>query len=461
MSYIIPIGPPGYYNYDNQTTDTDSTPPKEHQEAVDGAAQDYYGTHHPPAEAGSTTAALAKLVPPQVRMRDPRENPRLEGFYADADRLLGQPTPAHEYRYVVSVADLNSWLTDVYHPKRAALQALAGELESLQQRLHSFAEISAVIGPAGYHSFVTPVLELGDVLNLLLSVERRAEAVHQELLETDELRISLEAAAHAAACHGHGDWDGARRWDDWKGPAQRAARGTFHAQRTARKWDLATRLSGYYATAEQVNTPPYEAIMVELSRVEEEALSFSPRGGLDENDGAVLERALTILRVLRDLGCHACSLSWKARSEAMQQDEVLARLETETADSMTFERRQMLLQRQREIVEENEGRAERANKAVADHFVQYGEAPVMRLLGRVNTGMMGSNPPTATATATAGSSGVASPPTQPARPGFQMPLSWYSNMLTSSHVTNMQVMNNVAGGSTNFHLANGYGQIKW
>ncbi|KAK4124858.1 hypothetical protein N657DRAFT_336213 [Parathielavia appendiculata] len=459
MSYIIPIGPPGYYNYDNQTTS--STAHQQHQEAVGGAAQGYYGTHHPPApgpnpaapaEAGGTTAALAKLVPPQVQMRLPRENPRLAGFYVDADRLLSQPTPMHESRYIASVADFNSWMTEVYHPKRAALQTLVSELESLQQRLHSFAEISAVIGPAGYH-FLTPNLELGDVLDLLLSVERRAEEVHQDLLTMDDLKISLEATANATACYSHNDWDAARKWDEWKESSEMAAKRTFHSQRTVRKWDLASRLSNYYNTTEQVNTPPYEAIMLELSRIES---SLDPSSSLNENDRAVLERALTILRVLKDQGCHACSLSWKARSQALQQDEVFARLETEPATTMNYELREQLLQRQREIIEENEGQAERANKAVTDHYVQYGEVPVMRLLGEVNR-----NSKSPTATATAGSGGVVAPPTQSARPSFQMPLSWYSNMLTSSHVTNMQVMNNIAGGSTNFHLANSYGQIKW
>jgi hypothetical protein len=358
-------------------------------------------------------------------MHPPRQNPRLNAFFADADRLLNQPTPMHESRYVATMADFMSWMNDVWDPKIEALQTLLSELESLQQRLHSFAEISAVTGPAGYH-FLTPHLELGDVLDLLLCVERRAEQIYQDLLTMDELRISLEATANATECYNHNNWDGARSLDDWKESSQLAAKGTFHSKRTARKWDLAAKLSNYYATAEKTNTPPYDAIMLELSRIE--SLTSSPR---NEHDRGVLERALTILRVLKDQGCYACSLSWKARSEAMQQDEVFARLETEATIATGHELREALLQRQREIIEENEGQAERANKAVTEHYMQYGEAPIMRLLGELNAN---SNYPTATATATAGSTEVVTTPPQSARPSFQMPLSWYSDMLTSSHV---------------------------
>ncbi|KAH7371668.1 hypothetical protein BKA66DRAFT_590660 [Pyrenochaeta sp. MPI-SDFR-AT-0127] len=462
-NYIVPTGPAGYYNYNNQQTTAPAsgaptqffTPP---QSASAGTAQSYCGTAPPQyteIAPDMATFSLAQLIPAATPMHLPRENVRLAQFYVDVDRLVNLRVPDHETRYIASTRDFEKWIGEVYHPKMQAMESMRAGLEAFQQWLQAFAEDSCRLGTAAY-DFLTPHLEIGDVFDLLILVEQRLEEIYSEFLTIDELKIDIESNTNAAECYNSDKTKYAQQWEAYKDNTKTTARRNFHQARTLRKRVHLKKLTHYVTTANQVDTPPYEAIMKAITAIP--AIN-------SQQDVNVINRTQAILSTARDQGTYIDGLRFQAHSELMQQEEVYAPMVD--AD---YSQHGALLQRQQQIITDMAQQAANQKKAVEDHYIEWGSKPMLKLLD-VFQGTQGlqtamdnyngtshASTPASFVTPIAQATGsVAAGPA----PKFQMPLSRYSNMLTQQHVTNMQIMNNVGGGSTNFHLANSSGGIIW
>ncbi|KAF2032405.1 hypothetical protein EK21DRAFT_110078 [Setomelanomma holmii] len=214
----------------------------------------------------------------------------------------------------------------------------------------------------------------------------------------------------------------------------------------------------FVTTADAIDTPPYEAIRRAIASIP----AINP-----EHDIDILGRASRILICAKDQGTYIDAVRYQAQSDVQQYEEVLI----PTADAPVSQH-ESLLQRQTQISQDMGQKATNQKQAVANHYIEYGAKPIIKLMEafRGANGMVNGTGTTCPATSTYAPA-VLFPPAAPtynsAQAGsqqeaakFQIPLSWYSNMLTQQH-TNMQIMNNVGGGSTNFHLANSSGSIIW
>ncbi|KAH7066455.1 hypothetical protein FB567DRAFT_581779 [Paraphoma chrysanthemicola] len=464
-SYIVPTGPSGYYNYSNQQSSTPpavpSTPSYTPPITATGAAQSYYGTsQHPQPVQGNPTDSLAQLVPARTELHEPRSNPRLTQLYADHDRLVtGLPVPDHETRYISTLSDFNKWMDQVYHPKMRNLTHIRTELESFLQRIYIFAEESCRLGTAAY-TFLTENLEIGDVFAILAATETRLEEIFQALLAMDELKIDIESDTNAADCYISKKTKYAQQWESYKDTTKTTAHVNFIHARTARKKAHCEKVTHFVTTADAIDTPPYEAIMRAIAAIP--AIR-------SEHDVEVLGRAVQILICAKNQGTYIDGIRYQAQSDVMQLEESLVPLQDAHPSQHAA-----LLARQDQITVEMGQKAAAQKQAVENHCIEYGAKPVFKLIeayrgvtGAQSVPVGGYCAPVAQNAYQAAAS-PAPPAYTPAPAGaqqegpkFQMPLSWYSNMLTQSHVTNMQVMNNVGGGSTNFHLANSSGGIIW
>ncbi|OAL43512.1 hypothetical protein IQ07DRAFT_637026 [Pyrenochaeta sp. DS3sAY3a] len=450
-NYIVPTGPSGYNNYSNQQPSNSTSTP---QQTV-GAAQSYYGTPQPQYTQivpGTATLALSQLVPAQTVVHLARENIRLSQFYIDVEQWVTPPLPNHETRYISSVSDFEKWMNEVYHPKMRTLESMRAGVEAFQQRLEAFAEESCRLGTAA-HTFLTEHLEIGDVFDLLVLIERRLEEIYQELLTMDELKIEIESNTNASDCYSNSKTKYAQQWEAYKDTTKKTARRNFHQARSLRKRAHADKLTHYVTTADKIDTPPYEAIMNAIAAIP--AIN-------SQQDVDVLSRTQTVLVCARDQGTYIDGIRFAAYSDMMVQEEVHAPM----VDA-EYSQQSALLQRQQQIITDMPQQAATQRKAVEDHYIEWGAKPILKLLdayhgtNQLQTAMTTYNPAPYNAVQ----------PNDPAAPGnvtqvapapkFQMPYSWYSNMMTQQHVTNMQVMNNIAGGSTNFHLANSSGYKIW
>lgn len=242
----------------------------------------------------------------------------------------------------------------------------------------------------------------------------------------DELKIDIESNTKAADCYSSNKTKYAQQWEAYKDTTKMTARRNFHQARTARKRSHLKNLTHYVTTADQVDTPPYEAIMCAIAAIP--AIN-------SQQDVDVLIRAQTILTCARDQGTFIDSLRFAAHSEMLQEEEVHAPFVD--AD---YSQHNQLLQRQQQIISEINQQAANQKQAIENHYIEWGANPILRLMDAYR----GTNHlQTATGGGYAGAvnNAVAAPayaasnaPVQAPAPKFQMPLSWYSNMLTQQHV---------------------------
>jgi hypothetical protein len=339
----------------------------------------------------------------RTELHEPRSNPRLTQLYADHDRLVtGLPIPEHETRYISTLSDFNKWMDQVYHPKMRSLTHIRAELEMFLQRIYIFAEESCRLGTAAY-TFLTENLEIGDVFTILAATESRLEEIFQALLAMDELKIDIESDTNAADCHTSKKTTYAQQWESYKDTTKTTAHVNFIHARTARKKAHCEKVTHFVTTADAIDTPSYEAIM--------SAIAVIP-AIRSEHDVEVLGRAVQILICAKNQGTYIDGIRYQAQSDVMQLEEALVPLQDAHPSQHAA-----LLARQDQIT------VDMGQKAAAQKQAVGGYSPPVAQ----NAYQAAASPtPPAYTPAPAGA--------QREGPKFQMPLSWYSNMLTQSHV---------------------------
>lgn len=273
---------------------------------------------------------------------------------------------------------------------------------------------------------MTEHLEIGDVFDLLVLVEKRLEEIYQELLTMDELKIDIESNTNASDCYNSSKTKYAQQWEAYKDTTKKTARRNFHQARSLRKRAHAEKLTHYVTTADKIDTAPYEAIMNAIAAIP--AIN-------SQQDFDVLSRAQTVLVCARDQGTYIDGIRFAAYSDMMVQEEVHAPMVD--AD---YSQQSALLQRQQQINTDMAQQAATQRKAVEDHYVEWGAKPILKLLdayhgtNQLQSAMANYNPAPYNADQLAPTSGI---PQAAPTPKFQMPLSWYSNIMTQQHVVSV------------------------
>lgn len=405
---------------------------------VAGEAQDYYGVPADPQHTqGNAAIQVEDLIPAQAKVCLPHENPRVSALHSDIQLIVGRPTPSHQLMYVGDMATYFRWKSETYEPKVTSLRSMIEELDTLRKRLHAQAEESASLGAESW-AFLTPHLEIGDVLDMLTLIERRAEDLYQEIQTMEELQVDLESTANSTQFYQAGNTVTGQQWEQWKEPTKKTLKRAFHKERSTRKKAHSELLEKTAVLAETASDPQYEAVMDAIVRL---------KAIRTKTDCDILDRALTVLRCAKDSSIYIRELSFNARSEALQQEQVhgpMAEAQWQDQDA--------LLQHQRNIIAKIDQEKIDASKKMQEHFVEFAEKPTLALL----SAYLAANGIPTGGVAAAGMGGAT-------KPGeFAMPYSYYQNMMTSMHATQMQVVNNIAGGNTNFHVANATtGQVLW
>jgi hypothetical protein len=275
------------------------------------------------------------------------------------------------------------------------------------------------------------------------AIETRLEEIYNALLAMDELKINIESDTNASDCYKSNKTKYAQQWESFKDTTKRTAQRNFHQARSVRKRAHFDKLAHYVTTADQIDTPPYEAIMNAIAQIS----SLS-----SDHDLGVLTRASIVLRKALNQGIHLDAYRYQALCDMKYQDEVAL----PWVDA-PISQQDALLDRQRQIAAEMTGQCENHKQAVEAHYVQWAQTPIARLMyaySGVQT--MQQTPPLAYASSQAmhtynavpvASAASAAPNATPAHTAaqggeakFQMPLSWYSNMLTQSHVVSFSAL---------------------
>lgn len=391
--------------------------------------------------------SLSSFLPPLNEMTATKQkeyNPDLSQYYTRLESLTSEHGFYVDEPYPSTRDEFMNWGQTYHEPKKAFHQNRINRLQELLDEFAPYAKYSARAGFARW-GYSTAFGEVVDGLNILLETINAIERETKKISDLENRRNELWVTVECTAARHRGDTNFVIQANEWFAKSIQEEKLSYCKGRYQRICERVKDFEEAVRRAEDLETLSAELLFERLDLEIEKIKTGSEDSTVEQRQQAVLvlENYYSMRKSLAEKISDVIMLQvdWyqevrmaEGTGDAVAEGEDLRRGARRTRDTKT-----MALESEFEnkVVQP----LKRSMEAAAAQIAQTQAAQAQASAATASQA--------ATAPA-ASSAGVANFP----RPKFQMPYSYYSNMLTRQHVTNMNVINNIAGGNNSYSMYN-------
>ncbi|KAK6333639.1 hypothetical protein TWF730_003824 [Orbilia blumenaviensis] len=436
-----------------------------------GSANRTRGNIEPEDLAGK---ALIDLLPSQTTLNDPLSNPELLPYYqrfavyTDTHR-----NPPYNTFLCTSTREYETWEDESYKPQKEFFEQKIADFSAILTETVHFSQYNARCGSKGWE-YQTQDGEMVDALDFVLHLTLKLEETFRDLSDLVDEMNKQWAAKEINEARAMGNHQHVSSCEQWILKVMKEE--AINHQRS--KYERLTEtLKGVEIATEKAQALEKYTCDFLAAKVAAEVEAIKLQGHFQSKHEERMKAADVLKhhydirqkldeRLLSFRRAHINAYLAYRLSESLE-NEVAAKAECEVSLNGAIQAKDGAI---RTISEEYDNRITKSllpaissASAMVPALPQYSVASVTVNSSNIQQpplppqNITNNTMPVQT-TANAAPSSTAVPTNQPK---FQMPLSYYSNMLTQQHVTNMNIINNIAGGNTTYSLVNPVTGLKY
>ncbi|KAF3931022.1 hypothetical protein ABW20_dc0102785 [Dactylellina cionopaga] len=416
-----------------------------------------------------------ELLPADISIKDHLENPELLPYYQRLQVYRDtHKNPPYNTHLCCSAAEYDDWENESYKPQQTFYEEKVAHFNNLLKDAVQFTKYSARSGMRGWEH-QTSDGEVVDCLDLIMHIMLRIEETYEDLSNlTDEMNKQWTAKEIYVA-RSTGNQQHVTSCEEWFTAIIREERETFYKARYERISETLKDMEAVVRKAHAIEKFAFDALLAKVT-IEVEAVKSGANSQLSYHERTkvvkVLEKHHDIRQKLEGRLFNFRKVHIKGyldqRLAEYSVDEATVRAE---CDNLLSSATSAKVDAVKNITEEYDFKVSRTLLPTLSSVPTAAPPP---LYSSSTAGVTPNvHPQPSTHRVDNGNpnlsigqpvqSNMQSPGTAPAAnpPRFQMPLSYYSNMLTQQHAVNMNVINNIAGGDTTYSVANPVTGIKY
>ncbi|EGX51587.1 hypothetical protein AOL_s00054g286 [Orbilia oligospora ATCC 24927] len=427
------------------------------------------GTNIDPEDLAGTT--LSDLLPLNITLNDPLENPELLPYYQRfAAYTDTHRNPPYNTFLCTSTHEYETWENESYKPQRAFYEQKIADFNEIVNEARHFAQYNARSGIKGWE-YQTPDGELVDTLDFVIHLAIKLEETYKDLSDLVDEMNKQWAAKEIYEAQRNGNHQHVSVCEGWFSKVAREEAVNYLRSKYER---LTETLKDLEIAVKKAQALEKYACDIVIAKASAEVDVIKSKGQFQSTHEERTKATDTLKhhydirqkleeRLLRFRRVHINSYLAYRLSES-PENEIAAKSECETSLNGATRIEEEAI---RSISEEYDIRVTKSLlpaissvSAMVPALPQYYSAPASQTSiqppplppqdGSASTTFQTSNGSAPTSTTVSGNP-----------PKFQMPLSYYSNMLTQQHVTTMNIINNIAGGNTTYSVINPITGLKY
>ncbi|EPS35496.1 hypothetical protein H072_11118 [Dactylellina haptotyla CBS 200.50] len=413
---------------------------------------------------------LSELIPGDTRPKPHLDNPELFPYYekyiayTDTHR-----NPSYDTFLCENEADYAAWEKEPYKTQRDSHESKASHYSELTNEILHFVKYSARSGTKGWE-YQTSDGEVCDLLDLAMGTIVKMEEAYVDVSNmTDEMNKQW-ASKEIVGARNVGNMQHMTACEEWYVKAVTEEAASYHKQKYERTSDILKQVELIIKKAQTLEKFAFDSLVAKLN-AEVEAIrtgqAFTSTSDQRMRALEALEKHAEIKQKLENslFNFRRAHISiYRIHSiKERPENEVSARTECDTLLAGSTEAKEDKL---RGIMNEYDLKVSKsllpavssvsAAAPLSSSSIGSAYNPQVTALSQgLNTVPSSNSGYTAgqqsaqvISNPSSSSTGVTNPPR------FQMPLSYYSNMLAQQHVTNMNIINNIGGGDTTYSFVN-------
>ncbi|KAK6516918.1 hypothetical protein TWF506_006802 [Arthrobotrys conoides] len=418
--------------------------------------------------AGTT---LSDLLPLNLSLNDPLENSELLPYYQRfAAYTDTHRNPPYNTFLCNSTCEYEAWENESYKPQKTYYEQKFTDFGEILSETRHFAQYNARSGSRGWE-YQTPDGEVVDTLDFVMHLIIKLEETHKDLSDLVDEMNKQWAAKEIYEARKNGNHQHVTVCEEWFSKVVREEAVNFQRSKYER---LTETLKDMEIAVKKARALEKYACDAFIAKVSAEVDLIKSKGQF-QSKHEERKKATDALkhhydirqkleeRLLNFRRAHINAYLAYRLSESPENN-IAAKSECETSLTRATRMEEEAI---RTIEEEYDARviksllpAISSVSAMVPALPQYYSAPASQMSIQAPPLPPGGNN-TSTAVQTSNNPASTGPTTPGNPPKFQMPLSYYSNMLTQQHVTTMNIINNIAGGNTTYSVINPVTGLKY
>ncbi|KAK6534157.1 hypothetical protein TWF281_005492 [Arthrobotrys megalospora] len=401
--------------------------------------------------AGTT---LSDFLPSHVTFNDPFDNPELLPYYQRfAEYTDSHRNPPYNTFLCSSTREYEAWEREFYQPRKSFYERKVTDFRDILSDTRQFSRYTARSGLRGWE-YRTPDGEMVDTLDFMIHLTIKLEETSKDLSDLADEMNKQWAAKEIYEAQSVGNFQHVRTCEEWFSKVTKEEAVNYQRSKYERLTDTLKDVETAVKKAQALEEYACDVLIAQVT-AEVDAIKsnrqFQSKHEERTRATEVLKHHYDIRQKLEERQFNFRRAHINAylayRISESPQNEVTAKSECETSLNGATRARDEVI---RSASEEYDARI---TKSLLPAIASV--SATVPALPQYSTASMNPSstqppplPPRDTSASTVHTSNNltstgTSAPSNP--PKFQMPLSYYSNLLTQQHVVNMNIINNIGG----------------
>ncbi|KAK6356912.1 hypothetical protein TWF718_001250 [Orbilia javanica] len=426
------------------------------------------GTNIDPEDLAATT--LADLLPSSMALNEPLENPDLLPYYQNfAAYTDTHRNPPYNTFLCGSTREYEMWEKESFQPQKSFYERKIADFGEILSDTRNFAQYTARSGSRGWE-YQTTDGELIDTLDFIIHLNTKLEETYKDLSDLVNEMNKQWTAKEINEARASGNHQHASACEGWFSKVAREEKVNYQRSKYER---LTETLKDVEVSVKKAQALENYACDIVIAKVTAEVDAIKSKGQFQSKHEERTKAAETLKhhydirrkleeRLLNFRRAHINTYLAYRLSES-PETEMTVKSECEISLNGAMRTKEEAI---RSISEEYDTRVTKSLlpaisgvSAMVSSLPQYYSASAVQ-----NSIQPPPLPPRNSSTSTALQNSGSTPNGTAVSgnpPKFQMPLSYYSNMLTQQHVTTMNMINNIGGGNTTYSVINPITGLKY